>query len=478
MEKKEKKITPKKNTKTSKKNGFTLIELLAVIIILGILMIIAIPSVTRYINDSRKSAYVDTAKNVIGSARNLVNSGELGLYDKDATYYIPISCIKTENATKSPYGEFKKDSSYVVVTYNGQGYDYYWTSLDDAGQGIRLVSLSKLSENKIESDMTSINTGISISGKNKIVLFSDSCNGSKQETTPTNYLSGDGSVSEKFNFLKARFSNGHSLDNEQDFWQHKDSICMISFQTSLEEPSNYLYSYDVSEDHNGSIMAYVSNLSGGCKKVTIEADGYVYANPDSSYLFGNMYALSYIEGIDNLKVDYVTNMSHMFAFVGNFEEFDISSWNTSRVTDMSRMFTSWDDFYFMGGKDLDLSYLDTSNVTNMYQMFYGLYYVTSINLNGFDTSKVQNMEGMFRSTSHVTTIDIRSFDTSNVTDMTEMFWGDNYLSKIIVGNKWNTNKVTSSTEMFKWSTNLPNYNDNIVDKTNANTSSTGYLSTQ
>ena len=37
-----------------KKNGFTLIELLAVIIILGILMIIAVPAVTKYINDSRK----------------------------------------------------------------------------------------------------------------------------------------------------------------------------------------------------------------------------------------------------------------------------------------------------------------------------------------------------------------------------------------------------------------------------------------
>jgi len=44
-----------------KRNGFILIELLAVIIILGIHMIIAIPSVTSY--------YIDTAKEIVSGAR-------------------------------------------------------------------------------------------------------------------------------------------------------------------------------------------------------------------------------------------------------------------------------------------------------------------------------------------------------------------------------------------------------------------------
>jgi len=82
-----------KNTK-----AFTLIELLAVIIILGILMIIAIPSVTSYINNSRKSAYIDTAKQVIASTRNFVNEGKVGMYDTSATYYIPTKCIKIVNS--------------------------------------------------------------------------------------------------------------------------------------------------------------------------------------------------------------------------------------------------------------------------------------------------------------------------------------------------------------------------------------------
>ncbi len=135
------------------KKGFTLIELLAVIIILGILMIIAIPSVTKYISDSRKSAYIDTAKEIISGARNMVNDGKLEMYNSNTTYYIPSSCIKTENGiAKSPYGEFTK--AYVGVIYDGKGYKYYWISTDDAGQGVpNITPQDKLDIDDIESDL-------------------------------------------------------------------------------------------------------------------------------------------------------------------------------------------------------------------------------------------------------------------------------------------------------------------------------------
>ena len=58
-----------------KNKGFTLIEIIAVVIILGILAIIAVPTVSNYIESSRKSAYVQTIKDVLASAgANLTKS--------------------------------------------------------------------------------------------------------------------------------------------------------------------------------------------------------------------------------------------------------------------------------------------------------------------------------------------------------------------------------------------------------------------
>jgi len=160
-----------------KRNGFTLIELLAVIIILGVLMIIAIPSVTKYIDDSRKNEYVSTAKNLAGGARNLINSGSLDLDDTDTTYYIDTECIKLDGgANKSPYGDFTK--AYVVVTAKYDGHEYFWTSVDESGIGVKsIINIDNLDTDSIKEGIVAgdITTDRGLDNRHKIVLVNSAC---------------------------------------------------------------------------------------------------------------------------------------------------------------------------------------------------------------------------------------------------------------------------------------------------------------
>ena len=155
----------------TKVKGFTLIELLAVII--GILMIIAIPAVTEYISSSRKSAYITTATRYIDGVRNKINAAEIPVYDKETTYYIPGSCVSMEKGGKSPYGDWRE--YYVVVTYDGTEYDYYWTSRDETNTGIYLTYQDLLDVDRIENNVTSISTNIGVGDREKILVLKNSC---------------------------------------------------------------------------------------------------------------------------------------------------------------------------------------------------------------------------------------------------------------------------------------------------------------
>ena len=136
-----------------KKNGFTLVELIAVIIILGILMIIAVPRVSTYIDNSRKSAYVATIKDVVASAGSLITKQHMSTYDRETTYYIPNNCIKTEKGiAKSPYSDF--DKAYIIVGWENNNYAVYWVSRDNSGIGVKSPKkITEIDESDIESDI-------------------------------------------------------------------------------------------------------------------------------------------------------------------------------------------------------------------------------------------------------------------------------------------------------------------------------------
>ena len=120
-----------------------------------------------------------------------------------------------------------------------------------------------------------------------------------------------------------------------------------------------------------------------------------------------------------------------------------------------------------------LEYLNTVNVTDMSFLFHDCQKLTSLDLSHFNTANVTNMSSMFDGCTGLTSLDVTNFNTTNVTNMSYMFFGCRRLKEIYVSDKFVTNSVQSSVEMFLGCSSLSGdidwTSDKADDKTYAKT---------
>ena len=247
----------------------------------------------------------------------------------------------------------------------------------------------------------------------------------------------------------------------------------------------YTYGY-MKEGHNSSSGLAWSNISNdgwgvqltdkaSTDAITSKICSYINNKPLVSAAGTFNKSQATILNLDGLNTSNIINMNGMFSNT-QITTLDVSKFDTSNVKDMGWMFSG------SQATTLDVSSFNTSNVTNMKYMFGNIPAIT-IDVSKFNTSKVTNMYAMFYR-SQITTLDLSSFDTSNVTDMSFMFNNSIKLKTIYASNKFKTDLVTSSSNMFYNSTLLvggsgTTYNSSYVDKTYARidggTSRPGYF---
>ena len=162
---------------------------------------------------------------------------------------------------------------------------------------------------------------------------------------------------------------------------------------------------------------------------------------DMSSMFSNMFNLTSLN-LSNFDTSRVTDMNSMFRNMFNLTSLNLSNFNTSKVTNMGSMFDGMHNL-----ANLNLSNFDTSKVTNMGSMFLNIKSLTSLNLSNFDTSKVTNMKFMFAGMSSLITLDLSNFNTSKVTDISAMFAGTPSLITLDLSN-FDTSQVTDMTSIF------------------------------
>ena len=133
--------------------AFTLVEVLAVIVILSILVLVAVPIVTKYMINSEQKIFVDDARRAVGVVRSDVLSngftsdssgqctnGTKCEYDQEA-----INSLLNKKLIESPFGGYykgdtdgkgKNGSIKITVTHEENGpYVFAICMIDDGGNG-------------------------------------------------------------------------------------------------------------------------------------------------------------------------------------------------------------------------------------------------------------------------------------------------------------------------------------------------------
>lgn len=111
-----------------KKKGFTLVELIAVIALLSIIMLLIVPNVANYLNNSKKTLFYDNVVNMFKSATTTF------MYQDDPTNTtFSNNGVKLDVDVESEYVYTIKVNSYgevISIDVNNGVYSYNKSSSD------------------------------------------------------------------------------------------------------------------------------------------------------------------------------------------------------------------------------------------------------------------------------------------------------------------------------------------------------------
>lgn len=180
--------------------GFTLVELLAVIVILAILALVAMPNVTGLMEKSRKNAFVTetiefakqatTAYTDLQVSGSVTNSPDLYLPTKNFTYggkAYNYFCISYAKLAKDYISKSNGDSYkgiieiFMPASTNTDGKTVTLVSITNGKYAVNGVSLTKLAK----GNYTEAASGVGTFNSGDTLTYSTCPNGNNAETTLT-----------------------------------------------------------------------------------------------------------------------------------------------------------------------------------------------------------------------------------------------------------------------------------------------------
>ena len=471
------------------KKGFTLIELLAVILILGIIALIAIPTVKNIISEARSGQFKSGSDNIM---KTVQQTCQLILIKGDKpllTYSFSNGEIDTPIDIK---GELPQEGFIILnnectlenyhleknnLIYSNIDYNDYMLKKPTNDESIfktmyptyydNIVTIDFLNDINIPNNAIEIKDP-SVTGNNKIKswLVQDGEN-YKLYVGSLSTIYGNFDSSNLFSYLSkvtninlSNFNTSNVVYMKQmfDFCINLESIDVTNFDISkvtsmmgMFRACKKLRTLDLSTwKCNGNYInatKMFGNFNINIDEACINLETIIFPTEKNSLYFSNInHMFATCEKINNLDLrgfntDEVVYFNHVFYGCLSLTNLDISSWNTSNAWNFAGMFQ-----YCTSLESIDVSHFDTHNVRTMHTLFHACYKLKSLDLN-FDTSNVTDMSYMFGHMREITYLNISKLNTEKVTNMKSMFGNIFVLNELDISNL-NVSNVENIDSLF------------------------------
>ncbi|MCG0728946.1 BspA family leucine-rich repeat surface protein [Lactiplantibacillus plantarum] len=217
----------------------------------------------------------------------------------------------------------------------------------------------------------------------------------------------------------------------------------------------------------GSFGASLGSATGSWIVKTLTANGYqptqvskividgkitATTMTNYSYLFANLPNVTAIDGLANLNLTGVTDISWLFLNCSQLGALDLNSWDVSSVIRMEGTFQNCTKLV-----TLNVANWNTDSLQYLIDTFNGDSSLTSLPVGKWNTSKVATMMRTFTDCSSLTSLDIANWDTRVVTNMSAIFRGMSKVKSLPI-DKWQTGRVVNMQLVFSGDTSLESIN--------------------
>lgn len=142
-----------------KNKGFTLVELLAVIVVLGLIMVIAVPSTINILEKNKKESFIADAKKIVRRVEqeDKDNNNTTYMINKKGIMGSATHNITMPDIGKSPFNKEYEIISIAACSYNSIRYYRIYMRVGNK----QLVAVKGLPSSLITDDMIDLNDGTS-----------------------------------------------------------------------------------------------------------------------------------------------------------------------------------------------------------------------------------------------------------------------------------------------------------------------------